>query len=122
MLEKNLNGIVEREKSIELDYIEHLIDEECNQEASVVDNSFFEKGDPNTLKWRTRPFKALTDIWEDDKLQADNVMTPDDYFCTFFDIKVVNLITKETNLYGHSFNALKMISKDLLQFYYIWVQ
>jgi len=66
-----------------------------------VAKSWFEKIDPKTLKWRTRPFEAPKSIWEaDDKLQVGSVMTPVEYFCTFFDIKVIDMMINQTNLYG----------------------
>jgi len=87
MLEKNLKGIVDKGESLEVELIENLIEKECIQEPSVVANSCLEKVDPNTLKWRKRPFEASESIWEeDDKFKVDEVMTPVAYFCTFLDI------------------------------------
>ncbi|XP_041564359.1 piggyBac transposable element-derived protein 1-like [Drosophila elegans] len=101
MLENNLKSILERGESIEFEHIENLIDEKSIQENSVVADNCFEKVDPKTLKWRNRPFQAPGCIWEEDSnRQIDEVKTPVEYFCSFFDNNVIDLITNQTNLYG----------------------
>ncbi|XP_053968363.1 uncharacterized protein LOC128869787 [Anastrepha ludens] len=99
VLEKNLEGIVQRGETIEIDLLENMIAEECEPKSCVADNCF-EKVDPKTLKWEKRPFAPLETSWEENTLNVDDVMMPVEYFCTFFNSQVFDLITQQTDLYA----------------------
>ncbi|XP_053968346.1 piggyBac transposable element-derived protein 3-like [Anastrepha ludens] len=99
VLEKNLEGIVQRGETIEIDLLENMIAEECEPKSCVADNCF-EKVDPKTLKWEKRPFAPLETSWEENTLKVDDVMMPVEYFCTFFNSQVFDLITQQTDLYA----------------------
>jgi len=86
ILEKNLEGILERGESIEIDLLENTVIEGREPDSCVVVDSCLEKIDPKRLKWRTRPFVAPESIWEDDKtFYVGEIKTPVEFFYTFFD-------------------------------------
>ncbi|XP_053960620.1 piggyBac transposable element-derived protein 4-like [Anastrepha ludens] len=99
VLEKNLEGIVQRGETVEIDLLENMIAEECEPKSCVADNCF-EKVDPKTLKGEKRPFAPLETSWEENTLKVDDVMMPVEYFCTFFNSQVFDLITQQTDLYA----------------------
>jgi len=77
ILEKNLEGILERGESIEIDLLENTVIEGREPDSCVVVDSCLEKIDPKRLKWRTRPFVAPESIWEDDKtFYVGEIKTP----------------------------------------------
>ncbi|XP_037942672.1 piggyBac transposable element-derived protein 3-like [Teleopsis dalmanni] len=78
-----------------------MIVEECDQQSCLVADNCFEKIDPTTLKWRTRPFEAPESIREEENIfKVDDVLTSVEYFCSFFDTRIIDSIRKHTELYG----------------------
>lgn len=101
VLERNLEGIVERGESIEIGLLDNILADEFEQESSGAVNMCFEKIDPKSLKWRSRPFEAPETVLKDDNiLEVHEVLTPVEYFEKMFDTRCIDLITQQTNLYG----------------------
>ncbi|XP_067641871.1 piggyBac transposable element-derived protein 3-like [Eurosta solidaginis] len=101
VLERNLEGIVERGESIEIDLLDNTLADEVEQESSNAVNMCFEKVDSKSLKWRSRPYEAPdTSLKDDNILEIIEVLTSVEYFENIFDTRCIDLIIQQTNLYG----------------------
>ncbi|XP_004518464.1 piggyBac transposable element-derived protein 3-like [Ceratitis capitata] len=84
VLEQNLEGIMDRAESIEIELLDNLIEEDNTQEPRSIQNMCIEEIDSK----------------EEYTLEIHEVMKPVDYFSQFFDDRYIDLITQQTDLYG----------------------
>lgn len=101
VLEKNLEGILERGESIEIGLIENVVAEEYDEQSCSAVNMCFEKIDAKSLKWRSRPFEDPETVWkEDDILKVDIVLAPVQYFGELFDTEAFDLIAQQSDIFA----------------------
>ncbi|XP_017479391.1 PREDICTED: uncharacterized protein LOC108368935 [Rhagoletis zephyria] len=115
-----ISDVLEKGEEIEIDLLEAIATEERAEEYPECSEILVvEKVDLSTLRWRKKPFGVKDVPFKKPVEDVQMVNRPIEYFRSFFDDAVIELIVKETNLYAlqESESELKCTKEEICRYF-----